>query len=58
MPLCVPSRPCPSEAPTHSAERRAVALSHRPLEEGEEEGEEEEEGFDDDDDDDDEEEEP
>ena len=39
----------------HSAERRAVALSHRPLEEGEEE---EEEGFDDDDDDDDEEEEP
>ena len=40
LPLCVPSRPCPSEAPTHSAERRAVALSHRPLEEGEEEGEE------------------
>ena len=56
MPLCVPSRPCPSKAPTHSAERRAVALSHRPLEEGEEEGEEEEEGFDDDDDDDEEEE--
>ena len=55
MPLCVPSRPCPSEAPTDSAERRAVALSHRPLEEGEEE---EEEGFDDDDDDDDDEEEP
>jgi len=42
----------------HSAERRAVALSHRPLEEGEEEGEEEEEGFDDDDDDDDDDEEP